>query len=344
MSKAGLILLSCLLLSGCHRGRVKVGSIGPVPAGFPRALLSFSGPIPAFGLDGKAWDSFGIGAPSNVLLLNGTYWVCTQGYTSEGNISQSIGCWFGPSLTSLKPYPGNPVLVNPNLPWTVSCIEGPDLNTDGKNVYMSYVAFSQNCDDEAHGAIGISSAPVAQFPSGLSAPPATPQIPLPRQLKWLFRPYIIEIHGICYDYSNAGISVPRRFHRGVMDQPVVASFKTLGPCAATEMNPSAWKFNRLEVTDTQRWEGHTEVEEPQVFQIPDGSYVMIYGGAWTFKAGYAYTDDPAHGVWTKLDSNPIKQDGVLWLARIAQEPSGQYWMLGNFNNTKQMNLWKANGH
>lgn len=341
--KAGIVLLFCLTLCGCRRRRVDVGAVGPVPAGFPRQLLSFSGPAPAFAPDGKAWDSFGIGAPSNVLLLQGTYWVCTQGYTAAGNISQAIGCWSGPNLTSLKPYPGNPILVNPNLSWTVSCIEGPDFNTDGKNVYMSYVAFSQNCDDEAHGAIGISSTPIAQFPLGFTVP-VKPQIPKPDELQWIYRPFITEIDGVCYDYTNAGISVrAHRWRRGMAAQPVVASFKTSGPCATTELDPAAWKFNRLEITDTQSWEGHVEVEEPQVFRVSDGTYVMLYGGAWTFKAGYAYTKDPVNGVWTKLDTNPIKEDGVLWLPRIAQDSTGQYWMLGNFNNTRQMNLWKANG-
>lgn len=345
MRKSGFALLVCLLLCGCHRGRVHVpGGIGPVPAGFPRQLLSFSGPVPAFVPDGKAWDSYGIGAPSNVLKVNGVLWVCTQGYTSEGNISQAIGCWSGPDLTQLKPYPGNPVMVNPNLPWTKSCLEGPDLNTDGKNVYMSYVAFSQNCDDLGHGSIGISSAPVAQFPANLSPPPAVPQIPLPHELKWLFRPYIVEIKGICYNYSNAGISHHRLLHRGMVNQPVVASFKTSGPCASTEMDAQQWKFNRLEITDSQPWEGSFEVEEPQVFPVENGMWVMLYGGAWTYKAGYAYTDDPVNGTWTKLDTNPIRQNGVLWLPRIFEDESRQYWMLGNFNNTRKMELWKADGH
>ena len=313
-----------------------------MPASFPEQLKQFSGPQVAFTVDGKAWDAHGIGGPSNVVYLGGNYWVCTSGFAGEGNVSQAIGCWFGPELTSLKPYPGNPILVNSFPKWAVSCIEGPTFNVVNDTVYLSYVGFSTNCDDEGHGVIGFSSTTTARFPDGFTMP-STPQIPEPPELSWLFRSSIIEINGICYDYSNAGSKRHRVLHRGYKASPIVASFKTNGPCATTEMDSNAWKFNRYELTVSQPWEGKIEVEEPQVFRLADGTYAMLYGGAWSFKAGFATAKDPTHGGWTKSDTNPIRQDGILWLPRIVQDTARQYWMFGNFNNTPQMSLWKGVG-
>lgn len=336
------LLLVCLFLCGCHP-HLDLNKTESLPAGFPKQLLSFSGPTKAFGLDGKPWDSFGLGGPSNFLFINGNYWICASGYTAAGNVTHTMGCWFGPSLTELKPYPGNPILVNSRPGWAAACVEGPDLNTDGVNVYMSYVGFSTNCDDEDHGAIGISSTPISKFPEGLNTMPQVPQITRPKELKWLFRPFIMEIDGICYDYSNAGAWWRPMFHRHNRSAPIIASFKTSGPCAKTEMDPKAWKFNRYELDISQPWEGETEVEEPQVFRTADGMYIMLYGGAWSFKAGYAFTKDPVHGSWTKVDTNPIKQNGIVWLPRVTQDATGQYWMVGNFNSTPEVSLWKANG-
>ena len=345
-----MVLLVCAYLFA-WRGTppLKPGPEGNLPATFPSELRSFSGPMKAFGLDGKSWDSVGIGAPSNLLYVNGNYWMCVSGYTADGPISHTVGCWFGPSPTSLKPYPGNPVLVNNRPKWAADCIEAPDLNTDGVNVYMSYVGFGVGCDDMVHGAIGISSTTVGRFPAGLSAVPDEPQIPKPMELGWLFRSFITEIDGVCYDYSNAGVYYSNGKYKGRFGKPthpeaVIASFKTNGPCATTEMSANAWKFNRFELVISQTaWEGKREIEDPQVFKTADGNYVMLYGGCWTFKAGYAFTNDPVHGVWTKSNSNPIKQNGILWLPRMVQDASGQYWMFGNFNGTKEMNIWKAGG-
>ena len=127
-----LAALFCFGVCGCGEG------VFPptVPLNFPKQLLSFTGPTAAFGVDGKAWDAYGIGGPSNLLLLNGNYWMCVAGYPSAGFTAQAIGCWYGPDLTALKPYAGNPVLVNSHPAWAASCIEGPDLNTDGTNVYV----------------------------------------------------------------------------------------------------------------------------------------------------------------------------------------------------------------
>ena len=302
---------------------------------FPKQLLRFEGPYAAFGPDGKAWDAYGIGGPSNVLFVNGNYWICVSGYPSAGFTAQAIGCWYGPGPMSLKPYPGNPVLTNSHPHWAASCMEGPDLNTDGERVYVSYLGFSSTCDGEGPGTIGISSTSVADFPAGLSALTTEPQISKPSNLNWLYRPFLIEIGGICYDYSNAGTNA---------NVPVIVSFRTTGTCAETEMRPEAWSFNRVELTiGTQSWEGAEEIQDPQVIRQENGTFIMVYGGGDTSYGGYAFTTDPVKGLWVKLDSNPIQAAGVLWLPRIMQDSQFQYWMFGNYNNTTQMNLWKAVG-
>ncbi len=341
LPKVGALLFVCVCLLGCGSGVSTVGFTPeiPVPDGFPRQLLSFAGPSAAFGLDGKAWDAYGIGAPSNTVLINGNYWMCVAGYPSAGFTSQSIGCWYGNDLNHLQPYAQNPIVTN-NQTGSFACFESPSLNIDTAGiVHVVYfeTAAGTACDSFGGGSNGEVHGLVSTFPAGLSAVSATPLISQASALNFLYRATILEIDGICYDYANAGVGSPNQF--------VIVTYKTGGTCAATESTAANWKFNRVEVYNTPgTWEGTNELQDPQVWKLPSGLWAMIFGAGATGKGGYATTTDPVHGTWSKLDSNPFYQPGYLWLPRITQDASGQYWMWGNFNNTPQMNLWMADGH
>lgn len=319
------------------------------PSGFPQQILGFSGPATAFVPDGLAWDSYGIGGPSNAIFVKGEYWVAVSGYTTSATSSgQAIGLWHGPSLSALVPYSGNPVITNTAPAWSAACIEGPDLNADtAGNIYISFNGYSSACDSEGPGAIGIVSTTTASFPTGWSAFPSVATIPKPSNLNWLYRPFIIEIGGICYDYSNGGDN---------SNNPIIASFHTTGTCATTETNPSAWSSSATTVFGiTQAWEGSTEIQDPQVWQDPSGLYIMVYANFQGRTFGYATSTDPASNTWTKNASNPAFADGVScsvpyygvgcgpYLPRITQDSSGDYWMMASTNDSPAMNIYRTTG-
>src|SRR5208282_4745365 len=120
---------------------------------FPTQLLGFAGPAyPLITHDASGWDHNGIGAPSNVMMINGEYWLCYAGYPTSAMSSQSIGCASGPQLTALQPYFGNPVFTNSQPWWAAACIEGPMFWWDGAltnpltHIYMQFDGYFASCD------------------------------------------------------------------------------------------------------------------------------------------------------------------------------------------------------
>ncbi len=327
------------------------GSSVPPPPGFPQQLLGMSGTqtsnsapqTPTIVPDGLSWDANGIGGPSAVIFVKGEYWECTTGYPSASLSSAvSFGCWHGNDLTQMVPYSGNPIYTPATSTWNAACNEGIDLGTDGTNVYVSWVGFTTTgagCDGFGSGSIGIASTTVANWPASISAAPSVPTIPMPGALHWLYRSGpVIDINGICHSYANAG---------DASDHGVIVEFTTAGTCATTATVAANWSYVGIVLSHSQTWEGAVtnELQDPQVFQLPNGLWVMIY--ASSAQSGYAITSAPDTSpttTWTKLSTNPIQAMGYLfWLPRVVEDGQGNFSIYSNANNTNGIYYSKGQG-
>jgi hypothetical protein len=330
--KQDLVLLGAFsfVVAGCGAiigsGTINPGIWSSSIDGFPTQLLGFSGSAaPLIAHDGSAWDAHGIGAPSNVMTINGEYWLCYAGYPTSVMSSQSIGCASGPQLTALQPYSGNPIFTNSQPWWAGACIEGPMFWWDGPltnpstHIYMQFDAYFASCDGEGSGSIGQVVTTVANFPNGWSAMGANPLISKPDTMQWLYEPDVVRdpSSGIFYDFSNGG---------DAEGNPIIAYF------TASSIN-GPWTYQGVALSTTQQWESGGELQDPQVWQDASGLWIMVFGAdARGPLLGLAVSKDLIN--WTQLSDNPVlvMTTGNTYLPRIVLDAKGDYWMVSGPNN------------